>query len=236
MILMLLTLVMGRTAFAEGLRIPATPDNGVGVAPFSGRRPILLVPVYFKCPNICDVSVEDLLRVVSQARLKPGRDLDVLIVSFDPTERAEDAAAFAARVRNDMPSTASAPLHFLLGTAPATAAWFQALGLIYAKGADGQYAHPAAAAMLAPNGHVVTRLSAVSATAADVRQALAAARAAKPLSLGEFIVACFHGSDIGRPPTRSVIMAVRAGGVLTVCLMIAVFVRWRLRRGHEEPQ
>src|SRR5262249_34965384 len=55
-------------------------------------KPVLLALVYYRCPMLCTQilnGVETSLKAVS---LNPGRDFEVVSVSFDPKDTAETAA------------------------------------------------------------------------------------------------------------------------------------------------
>jgi len=59
---------------------------------FNGHKPVLLALVYYTCPMLCNLvltGMESSLRAIS---LDPGRDFEVVAVSFDP----HDTPAIAA--------------------------------------------------------------------------------------------------------------------------------------------
>jgi cytochrome oxidase Cu insertion factor (SCO1/SenC/PrrC family) len=83
---------------------------------FSGHKPVLLALVYYTCPMLCNLvltGMESSLRAIS---LDPGRDFEVVAVSFDPHDTPEIAAAKRANYlqRYRRPNTANG-WHFLTG-------------------------------------------------------------------------------------------------------------------------
>src|SRR5439155_5071006 len=60
---------------------------------FSGRRPVVLTLVYYKCPMLCTMMLNDVTRAMNVLPLAVGKDFDVVTVSFDPRETPDLAAA-----------------------------------------------------------------------------------------------------------------------------------------------
>jgi protein SCO1 len=70
---------------------------------FSGHKPVLLALVYYTCPMLCNLvltGMESSLRAIS---LDPGRDFEVVAVSFDPHDTPEIAAAKRANYSATLP-------------------------------------------------------------------------------------------------------------------------------------
>ena len=60
-----------------------TDDDGrtVTLRQFAGK-PIVLALVYYQCPSLCSMILNNLARVTAQANLRAGVDYQVLAVSF----------------------------------------------------------------------------------------------------------------------------------------------------------
>ena len=66
----------------------------VKLGDYFGKRPLILSLVYFKCPQLCTVVLNDLVRTMNAMNAQSiGKQFDVLTVSFDPTETPELSAA-----------------------------------------------------------------------------------------------------------------------------------------------
>jgi protein SCO1 len=50
-------------------------------------RPTIFTFVYFDCPGICTPLLNSLTEVINKSELQPGRDYNILSVSFDETEK-----------------------------------------------------------------------------------------------------------------------------------------------------
>src|SRR5690606_25340777 len=64
----------------------------VRLGDFFGERPVVLGFVYYRCPVLCGLVERGAAMAAKPLDLVPGRDYDVVFVSFDPTDTAEKAA------------------------------------------------------------------------------------------------------------------------------------------------
>ena len=51
-----------------------------------GRRPVILAPVYYDCPMLCDQLLNGLTRSLKPLSLDAGKDFDVVAFSINPEE------------------------------------------------------------------------------------------------------------------------------------------------------
>ncbi len=124
-------------------------------------KPVILVLVQYGCPSLCTVILNDSLSTLKVIPQAVGKEFDVWVVSFDPTETAALAMAKKEsylhsymRVRPEA-EQASAGWHFLTGDAASIAALTEAVGYRYRwDAATGQFVHPAALIVLTPEGRV----------------------------------------------------------------------------------
>src|SRR5690242_1518753 len=56
-------------------------------------RPVLLMLVYYQCPSLCNVTLNQLARSLNVLSESAGEQFDIITVSFDPTETSQLAAA-----------------------------------------------------------------------------------------------------------------------------------------------
>ncbi len=57
-----------------------------------GRRPVILAPVYYRCPLLCNQLLNGLTRSLKPVSLGAGKDFDVVAFSINPDETPELAA------------------------------------------------------------------------------------------------------------------------------------------------
>ncbi|HEV2330418.1 MAG TPA: SCO family protein [Verrucomicrobiae bacterium] len=58
----------------------------VRLADYFGKRPIVLVPGYYRCPMLCSLVMEGLIESFRDLRWSAGKQFDVIFVSIDPRE------------------------------------------------------------------------------------------------------------------------------------------------------
>jgi protein SCO1/2 len=161
--------------------VPGTPIPGdaafvdehgraVRLRDYLGRRPVLLVPGYYGCSNLCSLVLAGLQRSLAQAQLVPGRDAEVVVVSIAALETPAMAATRKRAVLGD----ADAPgWHFLTGAQPSIDRVTHAIGFsaVY-DAASASYAHPTGIAVLGADGVLRTLLPGIDYPAPTLRQAL----------------------------------------------------------------
>src|SRR5580704_11790209 len=69
-------------------------ENGVvkPLGSYFGKRPVVLALVYYNCPMLCSQVLTGVVRALRVLTFDPGKDFDVVVVSFDARETANDAA------------------------------------------------------------------------------------------------------------------------------------------------
>ena len=213
-------------------------------------RPAILVPGYYGCSSLCGVVMHSLVAALRDARLEPGRDVEVVAVSIAPLETPAIARARMAAL---LGPGAHPGWHFLTGSDAAIGALTRALGYRATyDAASGSYAHPAGITIVAQGGTLGPVLGGVAFPPADLRAAIAerglrAAAAGQPpgtavaqrttaaASTPRWLL-CFHDAIAGGQYDDRVMAAVRAGSV-AVMVALAVIVlgaRRNRRAGRRE--
>jgi protein SCO1/2 len=186
-------------------------------------RPVVLVPGYYTCPNLCSTVFEGVLQALALSGLAAG-DYRLVGVSIDPRDGAA-AAASRKRAYAALLPGGSADLTLLTGD-PRTLARLQtALG--YRTVADretGELAHGAGFVVLDADGRIARVFSGVRFDPAALR---AAVRVPTP-SLGQqVLMLCAHFAPTSGRHTDAALALVRAGALLLPLLFLA----WLWRRG-----
>ncbi len=142
------------------LNLTFTDDAGkqVALGSYFGKRPAILALVYYQCPMLCSEELNGLTSALQMVRYVPGKDFNIIVVSIDPTEGTDLAAAKKRTYlkRYGHPETANG-WHFLTGTQPNIDALTKAVGFSYVKipGPDGkltQFAHASSIQIVTPEG------------------------------------------------------------------------------------
>jgi protein SCO1/2 len=193
----------------------------------AGGKPLLLVPVQHRCPNLCGLTLEGLNAAMAGQRLRPGRDFAVAAVGIDPREGPADAALSVQRLA----PAAGKAARGLVGDAVSIAALTHAIGYRYAwDETSGQYAHLAASAVLAPDGRLTGWIYGVAPDAAQLDRSIGAAAKGEPANLAEqVLLLCYHYAPIFGAHTGAVLTALRLAGAATLAAL-AVAIAWLIRR------
>jgi len=214
--------------------------RAVRLGDYFARRPVVMVFAYYECPMLCTLAINGLASALSTLSLTAGQDFDVVIVSFDPRDTSAAAAAKkAAYLKRYNRPGAEAGWHFLSGDRESIDRVAKAAGFRYAwDAATQQFAHPAGAIVLTPEGRLARYLFGIEYGPRDLRFALVEASAGNVGSrVDALLLYCYHYDPITGRYGFAVMQAVRLGGAATVlALGTFIFVMLRRERGSARPE
>ncbi|MGB8509600.1 MAG: SCO family protein, partial [Pyrinomonadaceae bacterium] len=121
---------------------------------FKAGKPVVLTLVYYQCPMLCNEVLNSLTGTLQAVTFTPGKEFEVVTVSFDPRETPEMAARKKDLYikRLGRPGAAEG-WHFLTGDPDAIAALTEATGFHYAwDDRSKQFAHASAIMVATPQG------------------------------------------------------------------------------------
>jgi protein SCO1/2 len=125
------------------------------VAALADGKPVLLAFGYYRCPNLCDLTLRGIASAAARMPLKVGEDYRVLFLSIARDETAADARDARAMLAGMAPAAEPGRWTWATATAPTVTALAQGAGFRYFRDArDGQYVHPAGFVVVAPDGRV----------------------------------------------------------------------------------
>jgi protein SCO1/2 len=214
----------------------------VRLGDFFTNRPVVLVPAYFRCPQLCTQvlnGVVEGLRGVSLA----GKDFEVVVVSFDARETPELAAAKKANYleKYGRPG-AEASWHFLTGEQPSIDRLLDAIGyrVRYDQKLD-QFAHGSGIVLLTPKGRVSRYFFGISFPSRDLRLGLVEASQGHVGSVvDQMLLYCYHYDPATGRYAATAMGLVRLGGALTVLalagFLLTAWLRERRRRAGPDVQ
>jgi len=183
------------------LSLTFTDDQGkqVQLASYFGKKPAILALVYYQCPMLCSEELNGLTSALQMVSFVPGKDFSVIVISIDPTETTDLAAAKKRGYlkRYGHPETA-AGWHFMTGTQENIDAITKAVGFGYVKipGPDGrltQFAHASAIQIVTPEGKLAQYYMGVEYSPKDLRLGLVEASANRIGSpVDNILTYCYH--------------------------------------------
>jgi protein SCO1/2 len=191
-------------------------------------RPVILMPVYYECPMLCTMSLNELTRVMKVMQYDVGDQFDVVTVSFDPREGPELARAKkASYVKQYGRAGAERGWHFLTGDAQPIKQLTDAIGFRYTwDEPTKQFAHASGFMILTPQGKLARYFFGHDYSASDLRLSLVEASQGKIGSVTDaLILYCFHYDPAKGKYSLAIMNVLRALGVLTLLLLGGFIVR-----------
>jgi len=123
---------------------------------FGQKKPVVLAFVYYRCPMLCDQIQMGVVGTLRMLSFNPGRDYEVVFISFDPRDTPERAAEKkkAALSRFGRRETESG-WHFLTGGRESIDRVTQAADFRYSVSAKTNlFAHASGVLLLTPDGRI----------------------------------------------------------------------------------
>jgi protein SCO1/2 len=186
-------------------------------------RPVVLVPGYYTCPNLCGTVFEGVLQALALSGLAAG-EYRLVGLSIDPRDAAAAAASRKRAYAALLPGGAH-DLALLTGDAATLTRLQAALGYrTVTDGGTGELAHAAGFVVLDADGRIVRAFSGVRFDPAALR---AAVRSPAPSFGQQVLMLCAHFAPASGRHTTGALAFVRAGALL----LPLCFLGWLWRRG-----
>ena len=199
-------------------------------------RPAILALVYYECPMLCNQVLNGLTGSLKGISLDPGKDYDVIAISFDARENEKPGLSANKRQsyieRFGRKGTESG-WHFLTGDQAAIDAVTKAVGFKYEwDKRSNQFAHASGVMIVTPEGKLSHYFYGIDYSPKDVKLGLIEAGDKKIGSVSDkLLLYCYHYDPSTGKYGFQVLSAMRIGGIVTLLGMGAMgFVFWRRNR------
>lgn len=225
------------------LDLAFTDDQGRAVTLreyFDGRHPVVLQLGYYKCPMLCNLVLNELVKGMKGLDWSPGDEFRVVSVSVNPLENAELASL---KKRNylleyERPQTA-AGWHFLTGPGEHSKAVADSVGFGYQYVPEtGEYAHAAVIILCSPDGRVMRYLYGVKFDPGALKLGLLEASEGRiGTTLDRFILWCHVYDPNARGYVLFALRVMKLGGAITLAAVaggLALLWIRELRRRRTE--
>ena len=195
---------------------------------------MILAPVYYRCPMLCNQVLNGLTRSLKPLSLDAGKDFDVVAFSIDPDEKPELAAMkkLSYLERYDRPGSESG-WHFLTGEEASIEALTRAIGFRYTYNPRTQlFAHAAGMVVVTPDGRVARYFYGIDFPAKELQAELERAQPGPVGSpIGRLLLLCYDYDAATGKYTLSILRLIRVLGTATaVALGGFVFVMFHRER------
>jgi protein SCO1/2 len=199
----------------------------------SQGKPVLVTLGCHRCPMLCSLVLDGLIKAMKESKLVLGKDLLAVDVSIDPTEDAELTNGTQKRVLDQVGGAKPSDWPFWLSKSDggaAARALADAVGFRYKYDEQSkQYAHQAVAFVVAPGGIIARYLYGVEHLPRDFRLAVVEAGDGRVgTSLDKVLLSCYKYDPVTRRYAPFVFGFMRIGAaVVFLALAGLMTVLWR---------
>ena len=218
-----------------GLVFRDETGKAVKLGDYFGKRPVILSFVYYRCPMLCGELLSGLEGSLKALSFDPGKDFDVVTVSFDPKDTPADATEKKASVlKHYRREGAAEGWHFLTGSQESITALTNAAGFGYDYDEKtGQFAHSTAIMVITPEGRIAQYYYGVEFPPRDVRLGLVQASQNKIGTLADQVLLyCYHYDPQSGKYGAIVSHMIQLGGGVTI-LSLGTVLLVLFRRGSD---
>jgi len=189
------------------------------------NKPTLIALVYYECPGICNPMQTELAWTIDRLQLEPGKDYQVVSISFDHKE----TPAVAAKWKKNYLLTINRKFDqndwlFLTGDSLNIKKLTDACGFHF-KPADKQFVHAATLITVTPQGKISRYIFGTTFNPFDVKMALLEAESGKTSpTISKVLQFCFSYDPYGRQYTLNITRIVGAVMLLGVGIFLGVLL------------
>lgn len=205
---------------------------------FSSHKPVILSPVYFNCPGLCNFHLNGLTETLKSVDWSPGNQFEIVAFSFDAREKSDVATKKKASYLKvyDRAGTENG-WHFVTADEATIKTLMNQVGFNYRWNEKvSEWSHASAAIVVAPDGKISRYLHGIQFEPRDVKLALNEASNGKVGNIVDSVMLyCFkydrHESKYGLQVYRVMQLA----GALTIAILalwlIPVMIRAKRENG-----
>ena len=201
-------------------------------------RPTILALVYYHCPNVCSLLLQNLADVLNRMPGEPGKEYKVLSISFDETETARLASerkkVYLQMFERPFPADA---WRFLTGDLENIRKLTDAAGFHFKRVRE-DFEHPVGLIILSPDGKIVRYMDGAAPLPFDLKIALVEASQGRVgPAIAKLVQFCFRYDPKAH---KLVFNLLRVTGSVTLLFALAfvafLLFKGRRRRPREEPE
>ena len=206
--------------------------RAVQLRDYFGKKPVVLAFVYYGCPMLCSQVEQGVVGSLRMLSFNPGRDYEVVFVSFDSRETPDMAASKKETALSHFrrPETA-AGWHFLTGSEESINAVTHAANFRYTFNPKTNFfAHASGVMILTPDGRISRYFYGVEYPGRDMRLGLVDASAGKiGTPIDRALLFCYQYDPTTATYSASILKIIRLAGVLTILCIVGGILIFRRR-------
>ncbi len=184
-------------------------------------KPTIVTFVYYRCPGICSPLLTELSEIVEKMDLEPGRDYQILTLSFDHRETPDLAASKKESYLTMMDRTIDPnSWRFFTGDSQAILAFTDAAGFYFRPEGD-DFVHAGALIILSPEGKITRYINGIRYLPFDVKMAVIEASEGKTGPTVARLLKFCYSYD---PEAKRYAFDITRVGAVAILFFIGVFV------------
>jgi protein SCO1/2 len=199
---------------------------------YAGKRPVVLTFVYFRCPMLCNQVEQALVGTLKMISFNPGTDYDVVFISFDPSDKPDQALEKKHEAMSRFARPATEPgWHFLTGSRESIDAVTKAADFRFTYDPKTMlFGHASGILLLTPEGRISRYFFGVDYPPSNVRLGLVDASAGKiGTPVDHILLFCYQYDPTKARYSATILTVIRMGGVVTLLCLAIGFVIFRRR-------
>jgi protein SCO1 len=191
-------------------------------------KPAILNLVYYQCAGTCSPLMWGVSKFIDQVDLQPGKDYEVLTISFDPTEKIDlGIKKKAAYISTMKKQEAAQSWHFFVSDSANIAKLTRSVGFNYQKVND-QYVHPTGLIALGPDGKIIRYLRGIDFLPFDIKITMVeAAKGNIGPSINRLLAVCYSYDTKGNGYVFNV---TRVSAIVILFFIVILFLMLSLSR------
>jgi len=191
-------------------------------------KPTILNLVYYECPGTCSPLMWGISKFIDAVDLIPGKDYDILTISFDPSEKIDLGIKKKKAYLNTMKKKEAAKSwQFFVSDSASIAELTKSVGFNYQK-INNQYVHPTGLIALGSDGKIIRYLRGIDFLPFDIKITMVEAANGKiGPSINRLLAVCYSYDTNGN---RFVFNVTRVSAIVILFFIVIIFLFLSLNR------
>jgi protein SCO1/2 len=190
-------------------------------------KPTIVTFVYYRCPGICTPLLTELAKMVEKMSIEPGKDYQILTISFDPGDTPEMAGEkrenYLSLIRKKVNP---AGWRFLTGDSATVRRLTDSAGFYYKRnGRD--WIHPATLIVISPEAKITRYITGIQYLPLDITMAVyEASNGTVSPTISTVLRFCYSYDPEGKTYTLNVLRI----SVVVILVLVGIFALLVLRK------
>lgn len=193
-------------------------------------RPIILTPVYYNCPQLCNLTLNGMVNGLNEIDMSAGKEFLIISFSINHNEKPQLAEVKKrAYLTQYTRESAKDGWHFLTGSEDSVTKMCEAVGFGFKADGKGDFAHTATIIFITPEGVISRYMNNVVFEPRDLRFALIeSSKGAIGSAMDKFLLfMCYHYDPKANSYAASAMKIMRLSGFATLmCLAAGMGLLW----------